>query len=46
MSSPNIINIAIIIVKGADYYCIIYDVRKSDANGLLKNSIFDDRGYI
>ena len=42
----NIKNIAIIIVKGADYCCIIHDISKSDAVDLLKNSVLDDRGYI
>ena len=42
----NINNIAIIIVKGADYCCIIHDISKSDAIDLLKSSVLDDRGYI
>ena len=45
---PNINNsdIAIITGKGADYNCMIQDFNKSDANGLLKNSILDDCGYL
>ena len=42
----NINNVAIIIVKGADYCCFIHDISKSDATDLLKNSVLDDRGYI
>ena len=37
MTSPDINNIAIIIVKGIDYCCVIYGFSKSDAINLLKN---------
>ena len=41
MVSPDIINIAINTGKGADYCCVMYDVSKSDAIHLLKNSVLD-----
>ena len=34
--SNNISDIAIITVKNVDYYCIIYNISKSEANSLLK----------
>ena len=42
----NISNIAIITIKRADYRCIIYGIRKSNAIKLLENNVLDDRGYI
>ena len=46
MLSVNIHDIAVIIAKGGDYCCIIHDIRKSEAINLLKNSVFENRGYI
>ena len=42
----NISDIAVVIVKGIDYFCIIHDISKSEAIHLLENSVLDDRGYI
>ena len=42
----NISNIAIITVKNIDYCCIIRNISKSEANHLLKSSVFKDHGYI
>ena len=42
----NISDIAVITVKGFDYPCILYDASKSEAIHLLKNSLFDDPGYV
>ena len=42
----NISDIAIITVKGVDYYCIIHEISKSKASHLLENSMLEDRGYI
>ena len=42
----NLSGITIIIVKGVDYFCIIYDISKPDAIHLLENSVLDDHGYI
>ena len=42
----NIINIAIIAVKGADFRCNIHDISKSEAIYLLENYVLDDCGYI
>ena len=39
-------DIVIIVVKGADYRCIIHCISKSDSINLLKNSVLNDRGYI
>ena len=44
--SPDINNIAIIPVKGIDYYCIIYSVSKSDVIHLVKDSAPDDHGFM
>ena len=46
MLSVNIRDIAIITVKNVDYHCIIQNISKSDAINLLKNSVFENRGYI
>ena len=46
MMSPNNSDISIIFVKGVDYHCIIYDVRKSDTIHLLENSMLNDCGFI
>ena len=45
MLSVNISDIAIITVKNADYH-IIYNISKSGAINLLKNSVLQNRGYI
>ena len=42
----NIIDIAIITVKGIDYCCIINNITKSDRINSLENSVLDDGGYI
>ena len=42
----DISHITIITVKGIDYRCIIYDIRKSDAYNLLENLVLDNLGYI
>ena len=42
----NISTIAIITVKSGDYCCIIYNINKSEAVKLLKNSVFQDCGDI
>ena len=44
--SVKISDIAIITVKNVDYRCIIYNITKSEAINLLKNSVLEDRGYI
>ena len=44
--SVNIGDIVIITVKNVDYRCIIHKIRKSKAINLLKNYVFEDRGYI
>ena len=44
--SFNISGIAIITIKNVDYRCIIYNISKSEAVNLLKNSVLEDRGYI
>ena len=46
MLSINIRDITIIAVKNVDYHCTIHNISKSDTNNLLKNSLFEDRGYI
>ena len=45
MVSVNISNVAIITIKNVDYCCIIHNITKSEAINLLKNSVFEDRGY-
>ena len=42
----NISDIAIIAVKNADYRCIMYNIRKSEAIHLFENSVLEERGYI
>ena len=42
----NIRGIAIINVKSVDCHSIINDISKTEAIHLLRNSVFDDRGYI
>ena len=46
MMSPYIKDIPIIIIKGADYRCIIYGISKSNATHLQKNPKLDSRGFI
>ena len=46
MLCPNISHIAIITDKNVDYRCIMYNINKSGAINLSKNSILEDRGYI
>ena len=41
----NISDVAIIIVKGVDYCCIIYDISRFQAIH-LENYVLKDRGYI
>ena len=45
MVSVNISDTAIITFKSVDYSCIIHNSR-SEAINLLKNSVYEDRGYI
>ena len=45
MFSLNMRDIAIITVQNVDYRCIIYNISKSEAINLLKNSALEDRGY-
>ena len=42
----NLSEIAIITVKGIDYFCIIHDISKSEAIHLPEHSVLDDPGYI
>ena len=46
MLSVNIGDIDIITIKNVDYRCTVYNISKSQANNLLANSIFEDRGNI
>ena len=46
MLSINISDIAIITVKNVTYHCIIHNISKSEAINLLKNSVFENRGYV
>ena len=46
MLCVNISDIAIIVIKGVDYHCIIHDISKSEEILLLENSVLDDPGYI
>ena len=46
MLSVNISDIAIIIIKNVDYFCIIHNISKSEAVNLLKKSALEDRQYI
>ena len=39
-------DIAIIIVKNADFFCIIHDISKSDKIQLLKDHVLDPYGYV
>ena len=45
MLSVNISNIPIITIKNIDNYCIIHNIRKSEAIDWLKKSVLDDCGY-
>ena len=42
----NMSDSAIINVESVDCNCIIHDIRKTVIIHLLKNSVFDDRGFI
>ena len=46
MLSVNISDIAIITVKNVNYRYIIHNISKSEAINLLKNCVFQNRGYI
>ena len=46
MLSVNIGDIDIITIKNVDYGCTVYNISKSQANNLLTNSVFEDRGNI
>ena len=39
-------DIAILTVKDVEYRCISYNISKSEAIILLKNSVLEDRGYL
>ena len=42
----NLSDIAIITVKNADFFCIIYDISKSDKIQSLKDHVLDAYGYV
>ena len=42
----NIKDFAVITVKNVDCHWIIYNISKSEAISLLKNSVLEDRGYL
>ena len=42
MISPEINNIAIITIKGADFRCISYGVSKYDATNFLENFVLNE----
>ena len=44
MLSVNISDIDIITIKNVEYRCIIYNISKSEAINLLKNSVLEKRG--
>ena len=46
MSCVNISDIAIVIVTGVDYRCIIHDINNSEVIHLLENFVLGDRGYL
>ena len=46
MLCVNISDIAIVIVTGVDYCCIIHDINKSEAIHSLENFVLGDRGYL
>ena len=46
MLCVNISDIAIVIVTGVDYRCIIHDINKSEAIHSLENFVLGDRGYL
>ena len=46
MLSVNISDINIIIVKNADYRCIIRNVSKSEAINLIESAVLENHGYI
>ena len=46
MLRVNISDIAIVIVTGVDYRCIIHDINKSEAIRLLENFVLGDHGYL
>ena len=46
MLSVNISDIDIITIKNVEYRCIIYNISKSEAINLFKNSVLENRGYI
>ena len=42
----NISDIAIIVIRNVDYYCIIHNISKSEAIDLLENSVLVDCEFI
>ena len=44
--SGHISDFATFTIKNVDYQCIIHNISKSEAINLLKNSVFENRGYI
>ena len=46
MSCVDISDIAIVIVTGVDYRCIIHDINNSEVIHLLENFVLGDRGYL
>ena len=42
----NISNIGVITVKTIDYCRVMYNINKSEAIHLLKNSVLENRGYL
>ena len=43
MPFVNISDIAIVVVKGFDYHCLVHDINKYEGIRLLENSVLDDR---
>ena len=46
MVNVTITDVAIITTKNVDYRSIIYNISKSEAINLLKNSVLEDHRYI
>ena len=39
-------NIAVLNVKGVDYRCVLWGIRKSDAFNFLNSSVLEDEGVL
>ena len=46
MTSYELKNIVILTIKGVDYRCILWGIKKSEAVNILHNPVLEDKGVL